>query len=68
MDVEVYYNGKHVATIAGDDYIKYRRKFDAIVEEDAIELYKTRKDELIKKHPGEDIADVIGSVLAERLQ
>ncbi len=68
MIVEVHYNGEHVATIEGDDYIKYRRKFDVSVEEDAIEIYKTRKDELTKEHPGEDIADVIGLVLSERLQ
>lgn len=68
MNVEVHYNGEHVATVADDDYIKYRKLYDATVEEDAIKLYRTRKDELLKEYSGEDIADAIGLVLSERLQ
>ena len=65
--VDVYKDDIYVAQMPSQDYEEYNETFDTCVEDVAYEMYKTQKDELLKKYPESTIQSIIGFVLSKEL-
>ena len=64
---KIVVNGTHIATMISDDYRIYHETFDDSVENDAWDLYVHKQEELKSLYPDDDIQDIIGFVLSNKL-